>query len=237
MRPSFIILSALLLTTTSTVAKPIPSFQLEETLERRDKTSQSGGDTTSQAGSKTSQAGADGTNQSGAKTTPAAPATTSQAGADDFTPPRTLNPSDPPTAEDVVNAISNWGTDIETVNVYLNTPTAGLNLNKAIAYAQNEPLQLATLMKVTELSTAGQNAAQLIAANFPIIPDDLEAISSGSTTTDAGLAAINSVRCCTVLPAIGTLWTAAAKASNAGITPSAPQRANACASITCTSSS
>ena len=149
-----------------------------------------------------------------------------------FAPHQTIATSDSTAAKDVVSSITEWETDVNTVNEFLNNPTAA-NLNSAIDSAQNEPVQLGILSKVTGLSAAGQSAATLLTGNFDSVVSNLQNAQAGSISTEDATTAINFNRCCTILPAIGILWTAAAEASDAGFTPPAPQLEDQCASINC----
>lgn len=75
-----------------------------------------------------------------------------------------------------------------------------------IVYAKDEPVQLATLMKVPAISKAGINAGRVLMGNFPSIVSNLNSVQSGVMTTQDATAAVNFNRCCTVLPAIASLW-------------------------------
>lgn len=147
---------------------------------------------------------------------------------------RVLRPSDPPTTTDVQNSITNWQASVGTVNDYLNNPNNNTKLNSAVTFAQDEPVQLGTLMKVKGLSTTGVNAGKVLMGNFPSIVSNLQGVQTGSMSTQMATAAVNFNRCCTVLPAIGQLWTAAATASNAG-TMAMPALENQCAQMSCSS--
>jgi cytochrome c1 len=128
--------------------------------------------------------------------------------------------------------MQNWMLSVNTVNAWLNDPTNTTNLDVAIIYAEDEPIQLATMMKTPQLSTEGMDSAQILAGNFPSIVANLKLAQSGGMTADQSTTAINFNRCCTVLPAIGSLWTAANKAT-AGTSTAQPSLANQCASVSC----
>ena len=121
---------------------------------------------------------------------------------------------------------------VNTVNDYLNNPNSTTKLASAIIFAKDEPVQLATLMKVTNLSKAGTNSAQVLMGNFPSIVSNLNSVQKGVMTTQDATAAVNFNRCCTVLPAIGSLWAAAANATNAGAMPS-PNLEAQCSQMNC----
>lgn len=146
--------------------------------------------------------------------------------------PRALQPSNPPTKQDVTNSMQNWAASVNTVNAYLNDPNNSTKLANALSFAKDEPVQLATLMKVKGLSTAGTNSAKVLMGNFPSIVSNLQSVQSGVMNTQDATAAVNFNRCCTVLPAIGSLWAAAANASNAAAMPP-PNLEDQCAQMKC----
>jgi hypothetical protein len=148
--------------------------------------------------------------------------------------PRVLSPANPPTANDVKNSITNWATSVNTVNDYLNNPNNNTKLQSAIVFAKDEPVQLATLMKVKGLSADGTNAGKVLMGNFPSIVSNLNSIQSGAMTTQDGTAAVNFNRCCTVLPAIGSLWAASANATKAGAV-NMPSLEAQCGQMSCAS--
>jgi hypothetical protein len=148
--------------------------------------------------------------------------------------PRVLSPATPPTAVDVTNSITNWQKSIDTVNDYLNNPTNSTKLASAIVFAKDEPVQLATLMKVPAMSKTGINAGKVLMANFGSIISNLNSIQSGVMSTQDATAAVNFNRCCTVLPAIGALWTAASNATKVA-TPMMPNLEDQCSQMSCAS--
>jgi hypothetical protein len=148
--------------------------------------------------------------------------------------PRLLKPATPPTTADVQNSIINWDTSVKTVNAYLNDPQNKTKLASAIVFAKDEPVQLATMMKVTGLSTSGVNAGKILMGNFPSIVNNLANVQAGSMATNDATAAVNFNRCCTVLPAIGVLWQEAATAMKAG-NVSIPVLEDQCSLMSCTS--
>lgn len=147
-----------------------------------------------------------------ATTTVVRPATTTAASVR-AAAPRVLTPATPPRAVDVQNSITNWQTSVNTVNDYLNNPTNKTKLAAAIVFSKDEPVQLATLMKVPAMSKAGVDAGKILMGNFGSIVSNLNSIQAGVMTTNDATAAVNFNRCCTVLPAIGALWTAASNAT------------------------
>jgi hypothetical protein len=68
--------------------------------------------------------------------------------------------------------------------------------------------------------------------NFPSIVSNLQSVQSGDMTTQDTTAAVNFNRCCTVLPAIGVLWTAAANQTKAGAV-SMPSLEAQCSQMSC----
>ncbi|KAE9375794.1 hypothetical protein N431DRAFT_502641 [Stipitochalara longipes BDJ] len=148
--------------------------------------------------------------------------------------PRVLKPASPPTATDVKNSIINWDTSVNTVNDYLNNPENKTKLAAAIVFAKDEPVQLVTLMKVAALPKPGINAGTVLMGNFPSIISNLQSIQNGAMTTQDATAAVNFNRCCTVLPAIGALWTAAANQTKAGAV-SMPTLEAQCSQMSCAS--
>lgn len=110
--------------------------------------------------------------------------------------PRVLRPATPPTKVDVQNSIINWQTSVNTVNGYLNDPMNTTKLASAIVYAKDEPVQLATLMKTSGMSTTGVNAAKVVMGNFGSIVSNLNSIQSGVMSTQDATAAVNFNRCC-----------------------------------------
>ncbi|KAF7870484.1 hypothetical protein EAF04_004228 [Stromatinia cepivora] len=127
--------------------------------------------------------------------------------------PKPLTPSNPPTANDVKNSLDNWAISVNTVNAYLDDPNNSTKLKTAIAFARDEPVQLATLMKTPNLSLAGIKSAKVLMANFPSIVSNLQNVYTGVMTTQDATMAVNFNRCCTVLPNIGSLWAAATNAT------------------------
>ncbi|KAF7954347.1 hypothetical protein EAE96_005472 [Botrytis aclada] len=133
--------------------------------------------------------------------------------------PKVLKPATPPTANDVKNSLNNWATSVNTVNEYLDDPNNSTKLKTAIAFAKDEPVQLATLMKTPNLSPDGIKSAKVLMANFPSIVSNLQNVQTGVMTTEDATMAVNFNRCCTVLPNIGSLWAAATNASKVQESP------------------
>ncbi|KAF7933700.1 uncharacterized protein EAE98_003409 [Botrytis deweyae] len=133
--------------------------------------------------------------------------------------PKVLKPATPPTANDVKNSLDNWATSVNTVNEYLDDPNNSTKLKTAIAFAKDEPVQLATLMKTPNLSPDGIKSAKVLMANFPSIVSNLQNVYTGVMTTQDATMAVNFNRCCTVLPNIGSLWAAATNASKVQESP------------------
>lgn len=135
-----------------------------------------------------------------------------------------------------MNSIDNWATSVNTVNTYLDDPQNKTKLQSAIVFAKDEPVQLATLMKTTGLSTSGVNSGKILMGNFPSIVSNLNQVQAGSMSTNDATMAVNFNRCCTVLPAIGALWTAAGTAMNvANISIAMPNLEAQCSQMSCTS--
>jgi hypothetical protein len=107
-------------------------------------------------------------------------------------------------------------------------------LATAIVYAKDEPIQLATLMKTTQLSTSGVNAGKILMGNFPSIVSNLNSVQQGVMTTNNATAAVNFNRCCTVLPAIGMLWASASAAMKLTNT-TMPNLEGQCSQMSCAS--
>lgn len=103
-------------------------------------------------------------------------------------------------------------TSVNTVNNYLNDPQNMTKLQFAIVFAKDEPVQLATLMKTTALPAMGVNAGKVLMGNFPSIVSNLNSVMQGVMSTNDATAAVNFNRCCTVLPAIGMLWSTSSTA-------------------------
>lgn len=127
--------------------------------------------------------------------------------------------------------------DVCTVNNFLNNSPRGIQttIETVIAYANDEPTQFDTLASLPNLSIAGLNAAEVLKANFPMIPANLNNVKLGITTKYSAVVAINLMSCCTVLPAIDVLVREAATASGAfndSAVP-APVRPVACTHINC----
>jgi len=89
-------------------------------------------------------------------------------------------------------------------------------------------------MKVSALPKTGVNAGTVLMGNFPSIVSNLQSIQNGAMTTQDATAAVNFNRCCTVLPAIGALWTAAANQTKVGAV-SMPNLETQCSQMSCTS--
>ncbi|CCD44543.1 hypothetical protein ACHAO1_001672 [Botrytis cinerea] len=152
-------------------------------------------------------------------TTTSAGKAASQAAAVKIATPKVLKPATPPTATDVKNSLNNWATSVNTVNEYLDDPNNSTKLKSAIAFAKDEPVQLATLMKTPNLSPDGIKSAKVLMANFPSIVSNLQNVQTGVMTTQDATMAVNFNRCCTVLPNIGSLWAAATNASKVQQSP------------------
>ena len=110
----------------------------------------------------------------------------------------------------VATAIVQWANDINTVNDFLQG--GGTDAQTALNAAQDEPNQLDILSNVNGLSLAGLFAADRLAANFPSIPNNLENLIGGADDLTSVVTAITYNRCCTVLPAIATLFQESANA-------------------------
>ena len=149
----------------------------------------------------------------------------------------TFNPNlASPSAQDVVDATIAWLNDVCTVDSFLNSPVGGpTSLETVIAFAIDEPTQLTTLSSIPNLSAAGKAAAAALEVNFPPIPANLYNVQNGTATVLQATTAINLVRCCVVLPSIGTLVQEAADAVGAFRDTTVPQPVYPvpCASIDC----
>lgn len=153
------------------------------------------------------------------------------------TNPPTFSPNaESPSAEDVENASIAWLNDVCTVDSFLNKPVGGpTSLETTIAFAIDEPVQLATLSSIPNLSKAGQSAAAALEANFPGIPANLDNLKNGKATAQAATAGVNLVRCCVVLRSIGVLIQEASAATGAFSNTTVPQPVYPvpCASLDC----
>ena len=89
-------------------------------------------------------------------------------------------------------------------------------------------------MKVRGLSAAGVNSGMILVGNFPSIVSNLNSVQTGAMSTQDATAAVNFNRCCTVLPAIGSLWAAAANATKAGMI-AMPNLEAQCSQMSCAS--
>jgi hypothetical protein len=116
-----------------------------------------------------------------------------------------------------------------------NNPENKIKLAAATVFAKDEPLRLTTLMTVAALPKTGANAGTVLMGNFPSIVSNLQSIRNGDMTTQDATAAVNFNRCCTVLPAIGLLWTAAANQTKSGAV-SMPSLEARCSQMSCASS-
>jgi hypothetical protein len=120
----------------------------------------------------------------------------------------------------VIETITTWLGDIETVNLFLERApklrTTDLKTEAQIAWnrAEDEPAQLSSLSSLPGLSKAGQNAARDLANVFAAVPDNLTDIivnAGKKGVVKRDLDNISDLRCNTVLPNVEILWAEAAK--------------------------
>ena len=150
-----------------------------------------------------------------------------------------------PSAQDVVNALNTWLTDVKNVNSFLNdapNEAPGSNLGGlargALNNAMDEPTQLGTLACIPALTDAAEAAITSAANGFmtnvlqPLM--DIVVNSADQDAITADLQQINVFRCCTLLPDLDVLWTAAA--TDEGVADQVDltvPRPDACATTTC----
>ena len=153
------------------------------------------------------------------------------------TSPPTFQPNlDNPSAQDVTDPATAFLNDVCTVDSFLNHPIGGpTTVDTAVACALDEPVQLKTLSSVVNLSKSGKDAVAALEANFPLIPANLINLQSGIATPQLATVGINMVRCCIVLPAIGTLIQEASAVTGAfsNVTIPQPVYPIPCSSIDC----
>jgi hypothetical protein len=129
--------------------------------------------------------------------------------------------ADPDTCLNVVNAINDWDTSVNAVNLFLNTAESlsGSDLTSAEQTASDaaglEPGFLKTLRNTPNLDASGQSAASTLDTFFPFVPGNLTALLNSEESVQDGVDGINNARCNHVLQAIGDLWIAAATAAGA----------------------
>jgi len=156
-----------------------------------------------------------------------------------------------PSATDVENAINQWNNDVNGVNNFLNevggvTDPVQLQMmtDVALAFAQDEPCQFATLQSIPGF--AGQSLtpafdcanADLSAVFKPHVITNLMTIianPSDSVGVAAAVQDIQNFRCCNVLPDADILWRDSAEENNiSNSVNTVAGRPDECASIDCT---
>ena len=157
-----------------------------------------------------------------------------------------------PSTEDVRSSITQWNTDVITVNNFLNNADSLIAANDpdalvsaamtALNNAQDEPCQLMTLASQPDFSTGPAaftcSVQDLMNVFGTHVLDNLMTIIATPDDTDSVQMAvddINAFRCCNVLPDAEILWLdSAADNGIADQVPISAQRENACSSIGCT---
>lgn len=139
-----------------------------------------------------------------------------------------------------------WLTDVKNVNSFLNdasTEAPGATLSSlakgALNNAMDEPTELGILACIPALTDAAEAAVTSAANGFmtnvlqPLM--DIVVNSADQNAINADLQQINVFRCCTLLPDLDVLWTAAATDEGVAyqVDLTVP-RPDACATTTCT---
>ncbi|KAF2733243.1 hypothetical protein EJ04DRAFT_397775, partial [Polyplosphaeria fusca] len=121
----------------------------------------------------------------------------------------------PDTCLNVVNAINDWDSSVNTVNDFLNNGASFSTDqdNDVLTAALKEPGFLTTLRNTPNLDASGQGAASTLDAFFPFVPGNLTDLVNGNTDFQTAANGINDARCNHVLEAIGDLWISAAAAA------------------------
>ncbi|EXJ93726.1 hypothetical protein A1O1_02119 [Capronia coronata CBS 617.96] len=151
-----------------------------------------------------------------------------------------------PGAQGVIDAINQWNSDVETVNLFLEVaPTLAvidldIQLEGVLNAAQDEPNQLQILACESDVfpGTDAQAAVDDLFNGFEdnvLTPlGNIVASTGNADIVASNLHTINQFRCCSVLPDLDTLWTATAVDEGvANVVPIAAPRPSTCASITC----
>ncbi|KAH8764654.1 hypothetical protein BGZ57DRAFT_1007258 [Hyaloscypha finlandica] len=138
-------------------------------------------------------------------------------------------------ATTVTQSVNNWIEDLNTVNKFLNValalpagPALKAGASKALAFAQDEPVNFKLLKATPGINTAGLSAAATLEKVFGDVLDQLGNVVSQPLSLPVAInavARINVDRCENVLPAAETMWRAAAVAMNIS-TASWPPKAN-----------
>ncbi|PMD31953.1 hypothetical protein L207DRAFT_590827 [Hyaloscypha variabilis F] len=138
-------------------------------------------------------------------------------------------------ATTVTQSVNNWIEDINTVNSFLNValalppgPALKAGASKALAYAQDEPVNVEFLKATPGINAAGLSAATTLEQVFGDVLNQLGNVVAQPLSLPVAInavARINVNRCNNVLPAAETMWKSAAVAMNIS-TATWPPKAN-----------
>ncbi|RDW58198.1 hypothetical protein BP6252_13609 [Coleophoma cylindrospora] len=138
-------------------------------------------------------------------------------------------------ATTVPQSINNWIQDVDTVNRFLNVALSlpvGAPLKqgaaKALAFAQDEPVNVKLLKATPGIDAAGLAAASTLEQVFGDVLDQLGNVVKSPLSLPVAVNAVTRInvnRCKNVLPAAETMWKSAAVAMNMS-TSTWPPKAN-----------
>ncbi|CZR54249.1 uncharacterized protein PAC_04132 [Phialocephala subalpina] len=127
-------------------------------------------------------------------------------------------------ATTVTQSINNWIEDVDTVNSFLNValalPLGGplkARASNALAFAQDEPTNVAFLKTTPGIDSAGLAAASELERVFGGVLDQLRNVVDQPGNLAVAISAVKQIninRCNNVLPSAETLWRSAATAAN-----------------------
>jgi hypothetical protein len=165
-----------------------------------------------------------------------------------------------PTQDQVVTAIDSWNTDVAMVNSFLNTPSTtgaeyGALAQTTLGFASDVRPSIACISPVNANKASQDPNELMILASIPGLADDataaianlmgvfgnvLNALQSiidnqnNLNQINIEIGEINQVRCCSVLPDLDVLWTAAADDEGvSNLVNLVVPRENACATVFC----
>jgi hypothetical protein len=164
-----------------------------------------------------------------------------------------------PSTSQISAAITNWTTDVNTVNAFLNNPSQA-GAQNALNFAQDEPHELsmspssahgdihaplkydlrfadnrnlAILASICGVTQPYTDAVNNLKAVFGGVTANLQAIIGGGNV-ESLVEGINNIRCCNVLPDLDVLWLEAAEqAGIVGTVNTNVPRPDACAVVQC----
>ncbi|KAI2602399.1 hypothetical protein GGR54DRAFT_624473 [Hypoxylon sp. NC1633] len=130
------------------------------------------------------------------------------------------NGANGPTLAQVLSSLKDWYSDVTAVNSFVDSVStiSGNSLRagaqEALVNATDEPKQLGLLKQLCGLDDSYYDAIMTLEEIFPNVLNGLNIVVNNANSpifSQAGVSAINFARCCSVLPALDTVWSLAAQ--------------------------